>query len=317
MDAPSPTFFLYGEPPKSADRRFLHLEPLDDRSRPANWRIKAHRHGDLYHIFLVTGGGGEMRAGAARSSVTAPCLMLVPAGTEHAFTYVPETTGRVLTLSGIFLSDLCRIDEALGALLSEPAVVQAGAEAGALLGHFDRLGRELAWQAPGHAAAVKATLLHIMVLILRLQRQGAAPDLAECGDRRLIARFRELVEARFRSHVPIGTYAVALGASLSRLRSACRSQGCGAPVDIVNARRMVEAKRALVYGVSSVAEIAFSLGYDDVSYFVRLFRRLEGTSPRKFRHATLVSADQAVAAVAAVGEGDENAAARAASCCST
>jgi len=283
MFAPSPTFFLYGEPPKLADRHFLHLEPLDDRSRPANWHIKPHRHDDLHHIFLLTGGAGEMRAEDARSSVTAPCLILMPAGTEHAFNYVPETTGRVLTVSDILLADVRRTDESLGALLLRPAIVHAGAEAGALLTHFDRLARELAWHAPGHFAAVKATLLHILVAVLRLERQGGAPDAKASGDARLVARFRELVEARYRSHEPIGAYAVALGVSLSRLRMACRAQGCGAPVDVVHARRMLEAKRALLYGASSVAEIAFSLGYEDVSYFVRAFRKLEGKSPRVFR----------------------------------
>ena len=283
MQFPPPTFFLYGEPPKRVERDFLHMEPLDDRSRPANWTIKPHRHDELHHIFLLTGGGGDVRAGRTRSSVSAPCVILVPARIEHAFDFVPETTGRVLTLSDVFLSEVRRMDDALETLLAEPAVVHAGAEASVILGHFDRLGRELAWHAPGHAAAVKATLLHVLVAILRLQQHSTAQVIAATGDARLIARFRELVEARFRSHVPVGIYASALGVSESRLRIACRAQGCGAPVEVVNARRMREAKNALLYSSSSVAEIAFSLGYDDVSYFVRLFRRLESESPRSFR----------------------------------
>jgi AraC family transcriptional activator of pobA len=121
------------------------------------------------------------------------------------------------------------------------------------------------------------------VAALRLDRLGEAPAGAESGDGRLVARFRELIEARFRSHEPIGSYATALGVSVSRLRLACRRQGCGAPLDMLHARKMLEAKRALLYGLSSVSEIAFALGYDDVSYFVRLFRQIEGISPRRFR----------------------------------
>jgi len=282
-----PTFFLYGEPPKDADGHFLHLEPLDARSRPANWHIKPHRHGDLHHIFMLTSGAGEMRAGVMRCSVEAPCLMLVPAGLEHAFNYVPDTTGRVLTLSQVFFGELCRIDEGLGALLDRPRAVSLGAEARTVLGYLDSLAREVAWEAPGHLAAVKATLLQILVAVLRLDRQGAAPGRLESADARLVGRFRELVEARYRSHAPIGTYAAALGVSLSRLRIACRAQGCGAPLDVLHARQMLEARRALLYGPSSIAEIAFSLGYEDVSYFVRRFRRLEGVSPGRFRQARM------------------------------
>jgi AraC family transcriptional activator of pobA len=284
---PPPTFFLYGEPPQDAGAHFLHLEPLDARSRPANWHIRPHRHGDLHHIFLLTSGAGEMRAGAVRSSVEAPCVMLVPAGSEHAFSFVPDTTGRVLTLSQVFFGELCRIDDGLASLFAMPVALSLGAEAGAVLGALDRLARELAWQAPGHLAAVKATLLQILVDVLRLDGQGAARARLESADARLVGRFRELVEARFRSHAPIGTYAAALGVSVSRLRIACRTQGCGAPLDVVHARQMLEAKRALLYGPSNVAEIAFSLGYDDVSYFVRRFRRLEGVSPGQFRQARM------------------------------
>jgi AraC family transcriptional activator of pobA len=287
---PPPTFFLYGEPPREADGRFLHLEPLDARSRPANWHIRPHRHGDLHHIFMLTSGEGEMRAGAVRSFVKAPCLLLVPAGIEHAFSYVPDTTGRVLTLSQVFFGELCLIDEGLAPLLERPRAFSLGAEAKPVLDHLDRLAREVAWQAPGHLAAVKATLLQILVAVLRLDRQGAAQGRMETADARLVGRFRELVEARFRNHAPIGTYAAALGVSLSRLRIACRNQGCGAPLDVVHARQMLEAKRALLYGPSSIAEIAFSLGYDDVSYFVRRFRRLEGVSPGRFRQARMAGA---------------------------
>jgi AraC family transcriptional activator of pobA len=271
-----------------ADRHFLHVEPLDDRSRPANWTVKSHQHDELHHIFLLTGGAGEMRAGGEGICITAPCVILVPARTEHAFRYVPETTGRVLTLSNVLLSDLRQMDSAVGELLEKPAVIHIGAEMDKFVGLFDRLRLELAWHAPGHAAAVKSILLDMLVTILRLERQSTSRP--SQGDARLIARFREQVEARFRNHVPINTYASALGVSLSRLRIACRAQDCGAPVDLVNARRVLEAKNALLYSRSSVTEIAFSLGYDDVSYFIRLFRRREGVSPSKFRQKGLADA---------------------------
>jgi len=114
----SPTFFLYGEAPKQAEENFLHLEPLDTRSRPASWHIRPHRHEDLHHIFMLSGGAGEMRADGVGQRAVAPCLMLVPAGTEHGFAYVPETTGRVLTISDVFLRGLCAADAELASLFA-------------------------------------------------------------------------------------------------------------------------------------------------------------------------------------------------------
>jgi AraC family transcriptional activator of pobA len=283
LSTPSPTFFLYGEAPTAGQENFLHLEPLDARSRPANWHIKPHRHDDLHHVFLLWSGAGEMRVAAGAETAAAPCLLLVPAGHVHAFSFVPDTTGRVLTISDFFLRGLCQMDDDLAPLFTAARCVAAGGEAPALLEDFDRLGRELAWRTLGHAGAVKAAVLRILVGALRLDLHGPAAAATQTADARLVARFREMVEARFRSHETIGAYASSLGVSLSRLRAACRKQGCGSPLDVLHARRMLEAKRALLYSRTSVSEIAFSLGYDDVSYFVRLFHRLEGVPPGAFR----------------------------------
>jgi AraC family transcriptional activator of pobA len=279
----SPVFYLYGEAPKAAAPDFLHLEPLDYRSRPAEWHIGAHRHADLHQLFLLLSGAGEMRTQAGASRALAPCLLLVPAREVHAFSFIPDTAGSVLTISGVFLDRLCQTDAELRAVFGSARVLSTGPETPAIVGYFDRLSRELAWHAPGHAVAVKASLLHILVTALRLECQETAPAGLDSSDGRLVARLREQIEARFRLHEPIGAYAASLGVSVSRLRLACRNQGCGAPLDVLNARRMLEAKRALLYGVSSVGEIAYALGYEDVSYFVRIFRQMEGLSPRKFR----------------------------------
>src|ERR1700756_3887480 len=82
-----PRFFLYGEPPRHVGDRFLHLEELGDRSRPANWNIRPHSHADLHHAFHITVGGGEMRADSQTLVYDAPCLILVPAGTVHGFVW--------------------------------------------------------------------------------------------------------------------------------------------------------------------------------------------------------------------------------------
>src|SRR4051812_33679686 len=42
-----PQFYLYGEPHRTVDQSFLHVESLDDRSRPSEWRIERHAHAEL------------------------------------------------------------------------------------------------------------------------------------------------------------------------------------------------------------------------------------------------------------------------------
>ncbi len=94
-----PTFYLYGEPHRAARTDFVHVETLEERSRPAGWRIEPHEHRDLNHLILIAKGSGEMEAEAERHGFQAPCLLPVPARTVHGFHWAPETNGMVITLN--------------------------------------------------------------------------------------------------------------------------------------------------------------------------------------------------------------------------
>ena len=51
------------------------------------------------------------------------------------------------------------------------------------------------------------------------------------------------------------------------------------PNDIIKNRIMPEAKRMLAHTQLSSKEIAYKLGYDDISYFTRFFTKQAGTAP--------------------------------------
>lgn len=55
------------------------------------------------------------------------------------------------------------------------------------------------------------------------------------------------------------------------------------PIDYLNFYRMERACEQLIYTRESVTEIALSCGFNDLSYFVKMFRKYKGTSPRQFR----------------------------------
>lgn len=57
------------------------------------------------------------------------------------------------------------------------------------------------------------------------------------------------------------------------------------PWDFLSRYRILRAQRALAVGNRSLAEVGRDVGYHDFSYFCRVFRRIAGTSPQKFRQA--------------------------------
>lgn len=55
------------------------------------------------------------------------------------------------------------------------------------------------------------------------------------------------------------------------------------PIDYLNRYRIEMACLKLTHTNDSITEIAFSCGFNDVSYFIQLFRRYKETSPRKYK----------------------------------
>lgn len=278
-----PSFFLYGEPPRAVADRFLHLESLDDRTRPSNWNIRAHSHANLSHIFYIAAGGGRMRAEDETIAFAAPCVLLVPARNVHAFDFEVDTSGTVLTLSEAYLAEIVRRDADLSSLFAAPAQVPLD-EPQALQDQLKSLGRELAWQAPGHTAAVESLLTGVFIQVLRRHHASQAGPPAPHGSQAgLVARFRSLVEDHYRSEIGVRDYAWLLAVTPKRLRSACLRVTGEPPLRILHERRLLEAKRLMLYSNMTLAEIAYYLGFSDPAYFSRFFRQAAGASPRDFR----------------------------------
>jgi AraC family transcriptional activator of pobA len=280
-----PSFFLFGEPLRAVEGKFLHLEALDDRTRPNDWNIRPHAHADLNHIFHITAGGGVMDADARTIAFTAPCLLLAPSGVVHGFAYETETTGSVLTIADSYLRDLAQREPDFANLFEAPCQLSLPVDTpvgDALAG----LARELVWSAPAGGAAIEAHLLGVLVEALRLLTRSRAASPTVLGHHAvLVARFRELVEAEYRSGRPLRDYARRLGVTEARLRAACLKVAAASPLRLIQDRVLLEAKRALLYSNMGIAEVAYHLGFNDAAYFSRFFTKIEGLSPRAFRDA--------------------------------
>lgn len=282
--APVPSFYLYGEPQRSVAEGFVHVESLDDRSRPSEWTIKPHVHHDLNHIILIAEGGGAMRAEAVELCFEAPCLLLIPAGIVHGFTWHRESRGYVTTIAASYLHHLVARDADLAPLFARAHAVmlprEDGSDAEAVIA---RMTKELGWSGPGQRAAVEAALLLLMVLALRHMTLAEAAQQGTARQAALVARLRERIEQRFRQREPVSAHARALGASLTALRQACARVAASSPAQMLDDRALLEARRLLLYSQLSVTEIAYAVGFEDPAYFSRFFTRHIGQSPKAWR----------------------------------
>ena len=99
----------------------------------------------------------------------------------------------------------------------------------------------------------------------------------------IVWEFRDLLENNIRSNRSPSFYAGRLNITVAYLNEAVNSVLRTSVSHHIQNEIILLAKRQLVYTKASVKEIAHSLGFDDYSYFTRLFTKVAGVSPTLFR----------------------------------
>lgn len=282
----APSFYLYGEPSRHVDPQFLHLETISERSGPAGGSIKPHSHAELNHIFLFETGTGDVLADGNKLHFSGPHLLFMPQRTIHGFAFDATVSGYVLTLAGPYLRNLTQRGVEFGGY-GRPVELLDLSGRGRLNGlrHWIlRLKKELAWQAPAQLAAIEANLIGLLVDLHRLSTSQNRPDI-QAPHLKLMAQFHTLIEAHYRESLSLSAYLARLKVTESQLRYACERAGEGAPAQAVQKRRLIEARRLLIYSDMTIAECCASLGFEDPAYFSRTFTKSAGMSPRAYRLA--------------------------------
>ncbi len=94
--------------------------------------------------------------------------------------------------------------------------------------------------------------------------------------------FENLLEVFFVSEKSISYYASMMDISPKHLNRITQTIVQKTASQIITERVMLEAKRMLIYLDEDLVEIAFRLGYEEYSYFARVFRKNTGITPSQF-----------------------------------
>lgn len=97
-------------------------------------------------------------------------------------------------------------------------------------------------------------------------------------------KFLQLVEKNYKQPESVQFYADKLNTSTRNLNLICRSVFDKSVSEIIEDRRLIEAKQLIISTDKTISEIGFELGYNEKSYFTRVFSKREGTTPTEFRN---------------------------------
>lgn len=131
-------------------------------------------------------------------------------------------------------------------------------------------------------------ILHNMLHVFLLQseremRKQGFQELKPSANLDYLILFKNLLEQNFRKYKSVNKYALELGISEKQLNKASTTQLELTPKQIINERVLLEAKRLLVHSTLSIKEIAYELGYDEPTNFIKYFRKHNSSTPSEFR----------------------------------
>lgn len=228
--------------------------------------VSWHSHREL-ELVLVTAGTCEITAGDVVLAGGPRTLFVLPPGVaQYQRTLGPVRTTFVGLCAPAGLIDADARTLALGAGDPAAAWIEQLCD-GPLV--QPPLGREV-------------TRALLAALLRRLAELEAAPD-PRARRHPAVVQAMERIEADLARRWTLPELARAAGVSTSHLGGLFAADfGCG-PLQYLQRRRFERAAWLLENPYLRVHEVAAACGYDDVNYFVRLFRRHHGHPPGRWR----------------------------------
>jgi AraC-like DNA-binding protein len=148
----------------------------------------------------------------------------------------------------------------------------------------------------GNHDNIQGEMLQMLLkrLIIKLTRiRKDHPDAGSLGgeDLDIIRQFNLLVEKNYRQIHQVQAYAELMHRSPKTLSNAFSAYKNTTPLQIIHERLILEAQRLLLYSNKPVKEIAYDLGFDEVSHFNRMFKKFHKVSPGAFRKDAALTSD--------------------------
>ncbi|SHK43359.1 AraC-type DNA-binding protein [Flagellimonas taeanensis] len=121
---------------------------------------------------------------------------------------------------------------------------------------------------------------YVLLLLKRWSNENLQNKVVKSKD---ILKFSSLVTNTISENLSVYDYASKLNLTVDKLNAICKENYGQSPKTIILEKKITEAKRLLYFTDLSVKEIAFRLGFEDSSYFSRIFKQKTNLSPSEFK----------------------------------
>lgn len=134
--------------------------------------------------------------------------------------------------------------------------------------------------------AIIRHLLQAVFIMIESQRRKTVPDNGLMKTQGFTFKnFLAVLEENFRRPEGVSFYAEKLFMTPRNLNLICQDIVQQSVSEIIETRKLTEAKNLLISTDMTIAEIGYEIGYNEKSYFTNVFKKKTGQSPTEFRKA--------------------------------
>lgn len=256
-----------------------------------------HRH-SFYHMVLFTKGSGTHIIDFTRFTVKPFSIYFMIPGQVHSWNFQQQPDGFIINFSEYFFRSfllnpayLDRFSFFSGNSADSVCQLPAHAQRKTIQLFEDITAQQTA--NPADVDLVRLLLLQIFMLTASSCNHPRSKTIAP-QKQVLLNNFRRLVDQHYASLKLPKEYADLLYVTPNHLNALTQDLLGKTAGELIRDRIVLEAKRLLTNAAMTVTEIAFSLNFQDNSYFNRFFKKATGITPEEFRRQYIIPTNQPI-----------------------
>lgn len=243
--------------------------------------VKPHRH-DHEELLIITHGSPVHHVDYVEEKLQAPVIVYLAQGKIHSFIPDAATLGWVIRYKNEFVPE-SRFHFYSGFSDDINIPLNPGYCSSSLESLCEIMLREYQQEKPDYQV-----LKHLLSALLTKLETDSRREFLEAETtantrKETFNNFLRILEFNYKRPEGADFYADKLNMSTRNLNLISQAVFGKTVTEIIETRKLIEARNLLLNSGKSVSEIGYELGYSEKSYFTRVFRKRTGKTPSGFR----------------------------------
>jgi len=244
----------------------------------------AHFH-DFEELILVTEGSLEHYIDFQVEVISAPAVSYVSMGKMHRVVEHDDLRGWVINFQTEFIPD-SKLNFYSNFFTSTSIRISPDSCTNRFITLCQIIEAEYKQENPD-----LSTIRHLttgLISMVEAERKRIIPIESEIKASQIATfnNFLKILEENYRRDEGVTFYADKMNMSERNLNIICKNNFQKSVSEIIETRKLIEAKNQLIHSDKTVSEIGYDLGYNEKSYFTRVFHNKLSVTPTQFREIT-------------------------------